>query len=439
MILTIFRLDTSPFLRLILLPKMTRNSSPFAKASGDQKIILHLDMDSYFASVEQQRCPELRGRPIGISGKPGTRTVVAAASREAKKFGVKSGMSTWEAQKLCPTIQFVEGNVKRYQKVTRTWVQILREFSPTLEIFSIDEAFIDITETHPLFGGPWTISRQIKQEIRQKLGAYITGSIGIARNKLLSKLVCKWVKPNGIYLLENRRIREILATTPAEEICGIGPKTSQKLAQLGIKTIQDIGDYPLENLRANFGIWGETLKLWGQGIDPSPVIPYWKRSLEKSISHSFTLPKHVYTFSAAQPVLFRLCERLARELRQKGFHGRTITLSLRRQDFANRTIQHKLHQPTSDARRIFEVCRTLQQATRGFENVRLVGVAVSDLISERDLPLRLFEDPWEKILMAMDQLNRRFGETVVHAGSLAADKILVPPVGYGRKAGKELL
>ncbi|MFW6143635.1 MAG: DNA polymerase IV [Patescibacteria group bacterium] len=401
-----------------------------------ERAILHLDMDSYFASVEQQKRPDLRNKPIGISGKPGTRTVVAAASREAKPFGVKSGMTTWEAKKLCPQIQFVRGNLSSYQKITRTWVQILRHYSPTLEIFSIDEAFLDITNTQERFGGPPAMARKIKKELSTKLGKYITASIGIAKNKMLSKIICQWVKPNGIFILENENVKKTLAKISPEEVCSIGPKTAKKLEKMEITSLKELGTYPVENLRAEFGIRGEILKLWGQGIDTSPVVPYWKKEAEKSISHSFTLPPKIDTFQKAKPVLFRLCERTARDMRKKNIHGKTVSLSLRNNDMKSITRQKTLPQPTDQENTIFETCVKLHQRNKLFAKIRLVGVCVSNLTKEKNTTLSLFKDQQKELLAVMDNVNKKYGETLVHAASLPADDILTPPVGFGRKTDK---
>ncbi len=438
--------------------------------------ILHLDMDSYFASVEQQKRPELRGKPIGVSGKPGTRTVVAAASREAKPFGVKSGMATWEAKKLCPQIQFVPGNMRDYQKCTRTWLQIMRGFSPTLEIFSIDEAFLDITDTAERFGGPLKLAWQMKQKIREKMGAHITASIGIAHGKIFSKLLVTRVKPDGICVLKKEDLPTLLENTPPEKICGIGEKTAKKLEKMGINTLAELGKYPLENLKAAFGVRARELKLIGQGIDSAPVIPYWKKEREKSIGHSFTLPKEVATFEEAKPVLFRLTERVARKLRARKLLGGTISLNLRNLHFKTQTRQKSISYYTQDAREIFDTCLELYKkfpktprgkithcsggashsakaskdrcpasakregapwgaATErgsGFEKIRLVGVRVSNLASETEIPQNMFKNRWKDLTESVDKLNQRYGETVVHAASLPANKILRPPVGYAQ-------
>ncbi len=394
---------------------------------------LHLDMDSYFASVEQQQQPHLRGKPIGVSGKPGTRTVVAAASREAKPFGIKSGMPTWKAKKLCPSIKFVPGNMRTYQKCTRTWLQIMREFSPTLEIFSIDEAFLDITNTAERFGGELHLARQMKKKLRQKLGKYITASIGIAPNKTFAKLACQKVKPNGIYILEKEGILPLLKKTSPVDICGIGSKTAAKLKTMGIRSLAELGNYPLENLKAVFGSSAQTLKLFGQGVDNSPVVPYWEREKEKSISHSFTLPKEVSTFEAAKPVLFRLAERTAKRMRKNNISGKTITLQLRNLDFKTQSRQKTISHYTQDARKIFSTCLKLYKNFKGFENIRLVGVQVSNLTEDENTPQHMFQNNWQDLTKAVDKLNQRFGEKVVHATSLPADNILQPPIGYNQE------
>jgi len=424
-------------------------------SNHSERAILHLDMDSYFASVEQQRRPELRGKPIGVSGKPGTRTVVAAASREAKPFGVKSGMPTWEAKKLCPEIQFVHGNMSDYQKCTRTWLQIMRKYSPTLEIFSIDEAFLDITDTAERFGGPLETARQMRKKIRQKLGRYITASVGIAHGKIFSKLIVGKVKPDGICILERKDLPALLEKTAPEEICGIGSKTAKKLGNMEISTLAKLGKYPLENLKAAFGVRARRLKLIGQGIDNTRVIPYWKKEREKSIGHSFTLPKKVETFEEAKPVLFRLAERVARKLRTKKLLANTISLNLKNLDFNTQTRQKSISYYTQDAREIFDTCMELYKqfpkskqdqkrhsscdacvastkGNPGFEKVRLVGVRVSNLAAESEIPQNMFKNRWETLTCAVDNLNERFGETVVYAASLPANGVLRPPVGYAQ-------
>ena len=245
--------------------------NPTKRENG--QIILHTDMNSYFASVEQQANPYLRGRPIAVSRKPQDHTIAAAVSNEAKEFGLKSGMPTWQVGKLCPWITFVHGDPAKYAYVSSQIFSILKRFSPLLEVFSIDEAFLDITSVADRHGGSEHLAKKIKAEIRREIGECITCSIGIAPSKVLAKIASETKKPDGLVLIPESQVQRWLERTPVTDAFGINKRIAWRLSPKGIRTLADLGQCDLHWLLKKFGTIGYYLHLIGNGKDPVPLNP----------------------------------------------------------------------------------------------------------------------------------------------------------------------
>ncbi|HOJ39150.1 MAG TPA: DNA polymerase IV, partial [bacterium] len=302
-----------------------------------ERVILHVDMDAYFASVEQQINPSLRGRPVLVCGNPLTKTVVASASYEAKRQGVRSGMSIPEALKLCPDAILVPGNPICYAETSRVVFSLLSLFTDTLEIYSIDEAFLDVSRTFPLFGGKGALGRRIKETIRKKTG--LTCSVGMAPNKLLAKIAASLVKPDGLRIIEEKEVPELMSDLPVEEVPGIGPRLASLLSDWGITTCGQLQRLGENFLITRFGLRGRFLYQAACGFDNSPVVPTPPQP--KSIGHSYTLPFNTDHTDFLRSVLFRLAEQVAARMRQSSFHGRVVTVCLRLDDFTTFTRQRK--------------------------------------------------------------------------------------------------
>ena len=225
-------------------------------------IIMCIDMDAFFASVEQQVNPKLRGKPIAVIGSGG-RTVITTRSYEARAFGVKTGMNTYEAKKLCPDLILVVGDNEKYAHTCSELSIVYRKYTPDIEIYSIDEAFLDITTTQHLFGGPEAIGFAIKKEVKDQFG--INCTVGIAPNILMAKLASDIAKPDGLKWIKPEDNETLLEDLPVKDLWGIGSATAEKLEQLGIRTCGELGKAPASLLRNKFGITGETLKHMGQG------------------------------------------------------------------------------------------------------------------------------------------------------------------------------
>lgn len=372
------------------------------------RIVLHIDMNSYFATLEQQANPLLRGKPLVVSGRPHIDSVIAAASIEAKKFGVKSGMSTWEAKKLCPSLIFIPGDPAKYISTTGKLINIFKSYTPLIEIFSIDEVFLDVTCRLNRIASDLsdniarTVALEIKSKIKQSVGGYITCSIGIAPNKLLAKLASEKKKPNGLTIINKNNLDEMLLTSKLDDFCGIGRKTLERLHDMGVYTVAQLRRIPQEYLVAAFGVKGHDIKNMAWGIDDSPVIPDSQTPEPKSFSHSLTLPRESDDRVYIESVLLYLSEKVARRMRKDHFCGRVIHCN---------GVQKALNHYTADGPEIFRVSKQLL----GDFSIRAIYVGVSQLQKKETVASSLLPE-WqkeEKIISALDQANDHFGENTV--------------------------
>ncbi len=406
------------------------------------RTIFHLDMDAFFASVEQACDPRLQGKPILVCGAQ-SRTVVLSPSYEARAYGVKTGMTVPEAQRLCPSIVCVPADNAKYTDTCCRIVSILQDYTPLLEVTSVDEAFLDMTGSLGLWSGIGphgqahrnlpseqgeregatrapaieAIARSIKKRIHSQFG--LSCSIGVAPNKLLAKLGSRIRKPNGLVIIHSEDIPILLEDLPVKELCGIGPGTETVLATLGIRTCGELGRAPVETLRIRFGIMGERLHQMGLGIDDSPVLSMEALPEAKGVGHSMTLSRDVGDREVLSRYLLQLSEKVGRRMRREGYRGRIVSITLRYRDFTTFTKQHKCARYLDDGQGIFKVALEIFNTLSLKQSVRLVGVSVSDLVRDlHQLPLFDEERRRRSVLTAMDQVNDRYGEFCITWGTL---------------------
>ena len=379
------------------------------------RTILHIDMNAFFAAVEQQSDPTLRGKPIAITGS-GARTIITTSSYEARAFGVKTGMTVYEAKQLCPELIQVVGNNRKYTDTSTGIINIFRNYTPAVEVFSIDEGFLDITGSLKIFGSAKRISMLIKAQIYQKYG--LTCSIGIAPNKLLAKLASDMKKPDGLTLIAPDRISETLEDLPIEELCGIGSRMQQHLNLLGITTCGQLGRFPSKTLKKRFGVIGERLQRMGLGIDDSPVTPSSGDETVKTVGHSTTLPYDIDNRDAICRWLLRLSEMVGRRARRYGVAGRTVTLTIRYSDFTTFSTQETGADCLSQSHEIYQAAVSILDRIDLEQPVRLLGVRLSNL-RQRGSQYHLFPEVrrYECLTEAVDTVNDRFGSFSVTYGS----------------------
>lgn len=382
----------------------------------DCRTIMHIDMNSFFASVEQSANPHLKGKPIVVTGSS-QRTVILTASYEARAFGVKTGMMLHEARRLCPNIIMVPADNRKYTYTSSQIMKMFHDYSPLVEVFSIDEAWIDVTGSLALFGSAENIAYKIKSRIKHQFD--ITCSIGIAPNKLLAKLASEMKKPDGLTIITPEEVSRTLEHMPIKELCGIGKKMERHLQMLSIRTCGQLGRYDEKILTSKFGIIGTQLKQMGQGIDNSPVIPAEDADEVKSVGHSMTLKRDITGRNEILRYLLQLSEMVGRRARRYEVAGKTIHLTIRYADFTTFGKQATLKQYVNKSDEIYNGAIAILDSIDIEQPIRLLGVRITNLCYHRE-QLPLFEEERKKAFMvsAMDAVNDKFGDFSVTFGSL---------------------
>jgi DNA polymerase-4 len=387
---------------------------------GMNRKILHLDLDAFFCAVEEQRDPSLRGAAFAVGGRPDQRGVVASCSYPAREYGIHSAMPMARAVRLCPDLIIVPSRHGVYGEVSEQVMAILHDLTPLVEQLSIDEAFLDVTGRRE---PAETLARRVQRRINDELG--LPCSLGVASNKLVAKIAntvgkaeaAKGAPPNAVKVVPPGGEAAFLAPLPVRELWGVGPKTAERLARLGIETIGDIAARPPADLARRFGKHGADLARRARGIDPRPVVTEHEA---KSISKETTFAADVSDPRELRLTLRRLSDGVGRRLRRAGLSGPTVKLKLRWADFTTITRQVTLPQATDQDGAIYEAALGLfEEAWRGGGPVRLLGVGVSGL-EETARQLSLWEtDAGEErqLLDALDDLRDRYGEDIVRRGS----------------------
>lgn len=437
-----------------------------------KRVILHIDFNSYFATVEQQANPRLRGKPIAVTGGDRlVRTVVGAASIEAKKLGIKTGMNLQEALRIYPDLVLVKGDSDKYLSCTKKFLNILKDYTPLVEVFSIDEAFvqlgsrvqglgfsfchsepkaknlstrlshINVSETsseilHYVQDDKYdyaiSVAQQIKKRVSQEIGEWVTCSIGISYNKRMAKLAGSMQKPNGLVVIADEEAAQfVLDRTPLDEICGIGFRIKKRLNNMGIFNFTDLRKVDLKNLLAAFKSYGKVLYDMCRGVDQTPLIPFYLKEEVKSIGHRHTTSKDISDPVEIKQLLLKLSELVARKLRAKKLVGKTITVWFRYafnleyyrlsgQRFSGDSMQTTI-KFTDDGWDIFSAgWKLFLKLWIEGEPIRMVGISASNLTSKLPNNLNFLDDEKrkEKIINTLDKVNDKYGEFTIFRGIL---------------------
>jgi DNA polymerase-4 len=382
-------------------------------------------MDAFFASVEEKLNPRLAGKPLAVGGDVSLRGVVSSANYAAREFGIRAGMPVAEAARLCPHVTFIEGDPKKYVHLSLIVLETLKDFTPIVEPFSIDEAFLDLTGSPRIKPGSdlnaaIPVAQAIQRAVHRKVG--LTATIGIAPNKYIAKMASGLEKPRGLTVLTKERYREVFWPRPVSDLWGIGEKTAESLATLGIRTVGHLARFPRELLSYHFGLNGDHMRDAALGDDESAVVPYYEGVAVKSMGHEFTLPEDVASRERIGAHLLRLSDQVGRRMRQDGYLGKVVSIKFRDARFKTLIRQRALPDVTDDETQIYKTAATLLDQYWDGRPLRLIGVSMSGLVSAAGLYQHnlFFEDEHRRrMTQAADSLRDRFGDGVLtRAGAL---------------------
>lgn len=380
-------------------------------------MILHVDMDAFYVSVEERDRPELRGRPVVVGGRPEGRGVVAAANYVARRYGVHSAMPMVTARRLCPELMIVPGRHGYYAEVSRQIHAIFQRYTPLIEPLSLDEAFLDATASERLFGDAVAIGRRIQQEIGSELG--LSASVGVAPSKFVAKVASDIRKPGGLVVVEAQAVQTFLDPLPAGRLWGVGKVANRRLQQMGIETIGQLRHYPVTVLTDLFGKWGEHLWRLAHGIDPRTVVPDHEA---KSLSHETTFEIDVQDRDVLRAWLMELTEQVAARLRRHRLRAQTVQLKLRFPDFRTITRAQSLPQASDLTQDFWRVVDELLQKNLPARHpgIRLLGMGLSGFASDEPVQAHLFDEPRRskqgELDRLADQIQSRYGQSALRRG-----------------------
>jgi DNA polymerase IV len=394
---------------------------------GKERTFIHLDMDAYFASIEQRDNPRYRGRPLMVCHSDDAAAlsgVVSAASYEARPYGIKSGTSVFEAKKLCPQGVYLIGNYDKYAHNTQQLIDICGEFTDRIEVFSIDEMWLDVTETKRFFGDQsGRLAHLLRQRIRQRLG--LSSSIGVGPNRLVAKMAGEFHKPGGITVIRPHDLPDILAPLPVGDLFGVGRRIKKRLGAVGVITIGDLAELPSDYLRKNFGVMGLWLKRAAQGLDDSVLAAgrHQTAPIVKSFGHSSALGGGEADPDQLSRILLGLCEGVTRRMRRRGYAGRTITLRLCLARLFGFTRSLTIPEAVDLTERIYPIARDLLLAQAGILGrypATLIGVSVGNLVrDQRQLSIfDALDGRQSRLALAVDSINDKYGDRSVTKATL---------------------
>lgn len=393
--------------------------------------IMHVDLDAFFVTAELIDRPELRGKPVVVGGKPDRRGVVAAASYEARKFGLHSGMPLATAYRLCPQATFIAGDFRKYREASQKFMAILADFSPSIEPMGIDEAYLDVTGFESLHGTLKEMAARIKARVNRETG--LVASVGIAANRLVAKVASDQSKPDGLLDITPGQEAAFLEPLAVDDLPGVGKKTGEVLRRLGIKTIGQLAQMPLETLKTYFGSYGESLQRHARGMGSDRLSP---PAEAKSISRETTFEQDTRDLTLIKASLSYLAQRVGRSLREEGKQARTITIKLRYSDFTTVTRQKTIEATSSD-QTISDAGLELLEKTMVYvkQPIRLVGIGVSNLV-EPATQLDMLDPKVmarERLSRQIDRIRQKYGFGAIMPGHTLPLKNFFPGHGGGFK------
>jgi len=382
-------------------------------------MILHIDMDAFFAAIEQRDNPKLQGQPVIIS-RDHNRSVVATASYEARVFGIHSAMPVFQAKQRCDHLKIVPGNMGKYQHTSKLIMKILSSFSPAVEQVSIDEAYVDIKGCERLFGSPEQIGFSIKKKIFKELS--LTSSIGIAPLRFLSKIASDMDKPDGLTIIPKSEITPFIQNLAIEKVPGVGKRAMEQMKLLQIKTLGDIRQYSHTILKKKFGSMGHRLLELSNGIDATSITEHYVR---KSISSETTMAQDISDFQTVKKMILSRSQTVGRQLRKKNMICSIVSIKLKFSDFSQITRQQKMDEPLSSSTAIFDIALSLYKKISLKKKIRLVGVGVAGL-KDKDSPFQMSlmtrdvqqKKQWDHVDAAVDSIFEKFGGQVVKKAAL---------------------